>query len=53
MLLASSVYNFYIVKIIPNTDLTKNLNSGKTGEVKLKSCEGSQILPDFKTNKLS
>ena len=36
MLLASSVYNFYIVKIIPNTDLTKNLNSGKTGEVKMK-----------------
>ena len=47
MLLGSSVHNFYIVRIIPNTDLTKNLNSAKTGGVKMKSCEGSQIFPDL------
>ena len=37
------MYNFYIVKIIPNTDLTKNLNSGKTGEVKMKVVKGHRF----------
>ena len=55
MLLSSSVYNFYVVKIINilNTYLTKIFNSGKTGAMKVKSYEGSEILPDLQTNKLA
>lgn len=54
MLLSSSWYNFYTVKIINtfDTNLTKDCNTKKFGGVEVKSCEGSEILPYLQGNKL-
>lgn len=54
MLLSSSWYNFYTVKIINtfDTNLTKDCNTKKFGGVEVKSCEGSEILPYSQGNKL-